>query len=150
MPKGYCHAQNFQIFCTRNWGSSSQILRQRVLDIRRQPVVDQAHNLSTVPLIRLLQVLTHPSLDIRNLWVLVLGLLFASVELCETDAESNLVHICIRDGVICSGGDWRIDEKLKKALSRKAPALGIPRQKGFGVCEGLGVGDNCEFTVGWA
>lgn len=58
------------------------------------------------------QVLPNPRLNIRNLRERVTRRLLAGVELGEPNAEAKLINVCVRDDIIGSSGNRRVDQEL--------------------------------------
>lgn len=101
-------------------------------------------------LIRILEVRPNPRLHIHNLRESILGYLPASIQLCESDSEAEVINILISDDVVIRCRNWRIDEEFEKSLACECPSLLVTVDKRFGICQGLGEGYDGSLAVEWS
>ena len=101
-----------------------------------------------MPAVSVFEILPNPSLDIGDLWERVARRLLARVELGESDAETELIDICVGDDVVGSSGDRRVDQELDQALGSERPAFGVAVDERLGVAESLCEGDYGCLAVG--
>jgi hypothetical protein len=88
-----------------------------------QPGLHEAGDSPAGPGIGLLQVLTDPRLDVRDLGERVPRRLARGVELGEADAEADVVDVVVDDGVVGAVGYGRVDEEFEEGLAGQGPAL---------------------------
>jgi hypothetical protein len=115
-----------------------QVLGQCLLRLWIQPLLHDVADPAAVAVVGILEVLSNPSLNIRNLWEWVARWLLACVKLRETDAETDLVNISVGDDVVPGNRNRRVDQKLDQTLRGECPALGVAVNKGLRVAERLG------------
>jgi hypothetical protein len=137
--------------------SLAQVPCQRLLRLSIQTLLHDLDNAAIVASIRVLEVLSNPLLDIGDFWERVAGCLLAGVELCEANAEAELVDVGIGDDVVCGGGNRGINQELDQALCGERPALGVAVDERLRVAEclgerhdgGLAIGGACELLGVW-
>jgi hypothetical protein len=85
---------------------SGQQLPKGLLNVRvrGQSLPYKLSNLATLCRICLLQVLSHPRLDVPNLWEWILDRFPAGVELCKANTKADIIGICSINHLIgCRG-----------------------------------------------
>ena len=84
-----------------------------------------------MPDVRRSEILADPLLDVLHLGEIVTGDGLQGHELGEADAETRVVDVVLRNGVVRGDGDGRIDEELEEPIAGKAPSLFVCIGKGF-------------------
>jgi hypothetical protein len=125
-----------------------QVLGQCLLRFWVQPLLHNVADPAAVAVVGILEILSNPGLDVWDLWEGVTRRLLACVELRETNAEADLVYICVGNDVVSGNRNRWVDQKLDQTLRGKGPTLGIAIDKRLRVSERLGERYDSRLAVG--
>lgn len=127
---------------------SGNIASQHGLRLRTQTFLNEARDAASALLVRLLQVLPNPGLQVRaNLGPRVLSLRADGGQRGEADAEGHVLDVVLGDEVVRSCWEGRELKEFEERFAGEAPALFVAGGEGFGVGKGFGEGDDSGLAV---